>query len=528
MVAAEITLSLGCGVSMSELHALNPQASTLLVPCHPGEIPDNVHLMAVQSGNGHIVTDENRDELMSVAPLASVFIEFNEDAPPENALVMVERYGLSCPNIVRETAPESEPIRNKEPCPSEVTQANGATNRNLLGAPGKPGCDTSASAGATANSEAKALPRIGVCAHAPGIPDDEWYGGPGINRASTDHTTEIAKATVIFYLDLGAPPESVWHFGEKTKVRCAGKKAPIPYEKWAAANSGTAARPSSSTNASTTTATTTTNGTTTATSSTTGTTATASNTGSSPPSASSSPTGKGPPLSTFETFARNWALGAALVNMDTSGDPKNPQGDRHGMVNGTNVGGWSFPALQLGLSAIQVITAVGVPSKEFVEKIAAATKGGQRVIINGTDKATLKMADELVEKAGQYEVAKGLQEISAVLPFKLGQKFTAGLESKFQAHKIFEKQAFEHFKDILGKDGLNEAIEKAPSVILTDAEHQVITKKLNDFWRDVAKQRRIAKEYKVSQKDLRELYQRVYRDQPHWLQAIEHLLRQVP
>jgi len=193
------------------------------------------------------------------------------------------------------------------------------------------------------------------------------------------------------------------------------------------------------------------------------------------------------------------------------------------MVNGTNVGGWSFPALQLGLSAIQVITAVGVPSKEFVEKIAAATKGGQRVIINGTDKAVLKMAEELVEKAGQYEVAKGLQEISAVLPFKLGQKFTAGLEAKFQAHKIFEKQAFEHFTDIWGKDVLKEALEKAPSVILTDAEHQVITTELNKFWMLAKKERRT-----VNQKELRELYQRVYKDHPHWLQAIQHLLNQLP
>ena len=74
MVAAGITSLLGCGVTMSELHALNPLASTLLVPCHPAEIPGNVDIWAVQSGNGHIVTDERQDELMSVAPLASVFI----------------------------------------------------------------------------------------------------------------------------------------------------------------------------------------------------------------------------------------------------------------------------------------------------------------------------------------------------------------------------------------------------------------------------------------------------------------------
>jgi hypothetical protein len=148
------------------------------------------------------------------------------------------------------------------------------------------------------------------------------------------------------------------------------------------------------------------------------------------------------------------------------------------------------------LSALQILTAVGLSPKAFVEKIAAATKGGQRVIINEADKAALQMADELIEKAGQYEVAKGLQEISAVMPFGLGQKFTAGLESKFQAHKIFEKQAFDHFPEIFPKKELKDAIAKAPSVILTDVEHQAITKELNKFWRDVAAK---GKNYRVPQ-----------------------------
>lgn len=91
---------------------------------------------------------------------------------------------------------------------------------------------------------------------------------------------------------------------------------------------------------------------------------------------------------------------------------------------------------------------------------------------------------------------------------------------KFQAHKIFEKQAFDHFG--VAKFG-DDAIAKAPSVILTDVEHKAITKELNDFWVKVK-----SGEKKANQQELRALYERVYKNQPHWLQAIEHLLRQVP
>ena len=526
-----ITALFGCGPTMSDLKALNPQAATLQVRCHPGKVPEHVKLMALQSGTDHIVTDDRQDELMGVAPIARVFIEFKDDAPIENALIMASEYGLSCPNMPSEQPAdaESESLRGNPPCPAEVTQSNGQPDPNLLAAPGNPDCDPpgQANAGTTANSGAKSLQRIAVCVQPPGITSTEWYGGPGIKAGAKDKATydaQVAKATVLFYLDPNAPPESIWNFGPDTKVRCPGKPEPLPFGEYAASQQAGNMQQSGSSNAKKGTDS---SSTTSAPTNTTTATSTTQKKGEGKTTDTSSPTGKGPPLSTFEKIARNMNLLGAVANMDTSGNPKHPEGDRHGMVNGTNVGGWSFPALQFGLSAIQVITAVGVPSKEFVLKIFTATKGGQRVIINGTDKAALQMADELIKEAGQYELAKGFQEISAVLPFKLGQKFTAGLESKFQAHKIFEKQAFKHYPQVFGKEGFKEgfeeAIEKAPSVILTDAEHEVITNALNGFWREAKKEKRI-----VSQKELRALYQKVYKAHPHWLQAIEHLLRQVP
>ena len=500
---------------MADLQALNPRAETLEVRCRPSQIPDSVQVWAVQAESGHVVTDEQPDELQSVAPLASVFIQVNQDAPYENAEIMASRYGLVCPNMVQDSVPESESLRQKEPCPADVSQSNGSPNLKFMADPGKPDCNPQApaNAGAAPSTAPKSLPRIAVCAHPTGITSNEWHGGPGIKAGATnqaDYDAQIAKATVVFYFDASAPPESIWYFGPNEKARCPGK-APIPYDQWVAKNSGTKPQKTSSTSSETpapspTTITTTPHG-------------------AGKTTETSSPTGKGPPLSTFETLARNMNLLAAVANADTSGNAKHPEGHRNGMVNGTNVGGWSFPALQAGLSAIQILTAVGLSPKAFVERIAAATKGGQRVLINEADKAALHMADELIKEAGQYELAKGLQEISAVLPFKLGQKFTASLESKFQAHKIFEKQAFEHFTDVFGKKELQEAIEKAPSVILTDVEHQAITKELNKFWRYARKENLPAKQVK---KELLELYQRVYKDHPHWLQAIQHLFNQIP
>jgi hypothetical protein len=182
--------------------------------------------------------------------------------------------------------------------------------------------------------------------------------------------------------------------------------------------------------------------------------------------------------------------------------------------------------LQAGVSLFQIISAVGLKPKELVDKIAAATKRGQRVIIAEVDKDALKMVDDLIKEAGgRADLAKGFQEVGSVMPFSMGQKVTAGLESKFQAHKIFERQAFRYYEEILAKDGLEKALAKAPSVVLTDAEHQVITNKLNAFWRDVAKGKILEKDVK---KELLKKYQEVYKDHPHWLQSIQHLLIQLP
>ena len=489
-------------MSMSELQALNPSAATLEVHCHPSLIPEHVKRFAVQRGSRHIVTDELQDELRSYAPLASVFIEVNPAAPTENAQVMASEYGLSCPNMV-----DHDELH-------EPTWAN-AHYLAALAVPAQP----------AVGSRATSLPRIAVCAHPPGITGNEWYGGLGIKGTNitnaAEHAKQTAKATVIFYLDANAPPESIWNFGPDIKVRCPGK-LPIPYDKWVALNTGTTgtgSQASGSTNAGTPASPTATA------------TSTTPKTGSAPPSSTSSPNGKGPPLSTFETIARNLAIAGALAQMDTSGQLKDPLGNRSGIPGGKNVGGFSFPLLQAGVSTLQILTSVGMSPKSFIDDIIKIGKKGQRAIIKEADAKVMQVADDLIKNHGQFEMAKGLQEMQTIMPYALGEKFTAKLGGKFQAHKIFERQAIKEF--MVAKKGLSEeAIEKAvdevakkyPSIILSDAEHKVINANLAAAW--TAQKAKLKPGVKLSKADLREIYTAVYKaDHPHWLDAIESYLR---
>jgi hypothetical protein len=48
-------------------------------------------------------------------------------------------------------------------------------------------------------------------------------------------------------------------------------------------------------------------------------------------------------------------------------------------------------------------------------------------------------------------MAESLRKVQTILPYSIAQKFTAGLEGKFQAHKIFERRAFKRLKHGRGR-----------------------------------------------------------------------------
>ncbi len=490
--------TLGCGITMSELHERNPAASTLQVPCHPFQVLEHVKLFAMRGSSGHIVTDETQGALRDFAGDASVFIEVNKSAPRENAETMASDYGLVCREYLPTRSTPLEALREEKPCSAQATTTG---DSKFMGDTNKPPCNAGA-----ANSQTAALPRIAVCARPPGIAGDTWYGGPGIKadvKTQAERDAQVAKATVEFYLDTSAPPESIWHFGPDIKVRCAGK-APMPYALWLAKNSGAGTQQAGSGSSGTAPAA--------------APTSTAPKAGSGPPSVTSSPNGQGPALSTFEQIANNTIVGGALAQGNTSAPLNQANGHRNGMPGGKNVGGFSFPLLQMGVGAFMVLSAVGVQPKKFIDFIVQASKKGQRVVIEKADQAALSLADDLIQQHGQYEMAKGLEEMQTVMPYAMGEKFTQGLGNKFQAHKIFEKQALEKFKDLTGRTD----IEKLPSVILTEAEHKKITNALAKAWKAYGPK----KGEKATVEQLRAIYNHAYKlDYPHWLEIIEKQLR---
>lgn len=484
---------LGCGVTMADLKERNPAAAALEVHCRPWQIPENVKLFAVRLSSSHIVTDETQGELRDYAQDANVFIEINESAPPENAATMASEYGLICRQDLAIRSTPLESLRNREPCSA---RANVVHDSKYVGDTNPEPCakGTGDSPNAAAGAAPIALPRIAVCARPKGITVNEWHGGvPGVKGARTitdaaAYASQIAKAKVIFYFDASAPPESVWNFGSETKVRCPGKP-PIPYEQWVAKNSGTGTG-SGATNSGIEAPATTSN---------------APKTGQYPPSATSSPKGKGPPLTTWEDFLRQLSLAGSLATGDVSGQTDHAQGDRYGATTGQNVGAFSFPPLQAGYALLQILSATGTNAKSFVDDIIQNARRGQRTVIKEVNKDLLNAADELINKHGRYQMAHGLEEMGTIMPYELGAKFTEKLGGKFQAHKLFEKRAFERFQ--------MEGLDKAPCVILTDAEHKLITEKLRIAW--------VGKEKSMTLPELRKIYQDAYQRHPHWLEAID-------
>ncbi|HRI66444.1 MAG TPA: hypothetical protein PK156_19480, partial [Polyangium sp.] len=159
----------------------------------------------------------------------------------------------------------------------------------------------------------------------------------------------------------------------------------------------------------------------------------------------SSPDGKGPPLDPFETAAREVAIGGALAQGDTSGNLKDSEGDRHGVPQGKNKGGYSNPLLQAGVGIVGIAIGLGLKPKDFVKQVREALGLGKPVIVTAVDEtAARKLADELIaENGGQYVLAEASRKHEVIIPYAMGEKFTHGLGGKLQAHKILEKQAFE-------------------------------------------------------------------------------------
>ena len=235
----------------------------------------------------------------------------------------------------------------------------------------------------------------------------------------------------------------------------------------------------------------------------------------------SSPDGSGPPLDPFETIAREIVFAGKLATADTSAPATTANGSRYGMPGGKNVGGFSFPALQAGVGLASIVIGVGMKPQDFIKKVVEKTGVGKPAIVKEFNAEALRLADDLIKDYGQHVMAEALRKQGLILPYGMASKFTANLGSKFQAHKIFERQAFEKVLKLQGK-ALDEAVERAPAIILTDADHKAISDALASGWRELKKTKTLDK---ITQTDLRALYKNAYAANPHWLDAIESYLR---
>ena len=213
-----------------------------------------------------------------------------------------------------------------------------------------------------------------------------------------------------------------------------------------------------------------------------------------------------------------------LATTDTSAPATTADGSRHGMAGGKNVGGFSFPLLQAGVGLVSIVIGVGMKPQEFIKKVIEKTGLGKPVIVKELNADALKLADELIKDYGQYVMAEAIRKQQVIMPYGMASKFTANLAGKFQAHKIFERQAIKHFmrkqNPALSEAALDKAVDEVaktyPSIILSDADHTPISNALAAAWKANPN---------MTKEELREIYKVVYKKYPHWMDAIESYLR---
>ena len=214
--------------------------------------------------------------------------------------------------------------------------------------------------------------------------------------------------------------------------------------------------------------------------------------------------------SALDKFSEEMAYAGALANVNLNHDTKRPDGKQYGIPGGKNATGPNNPIAQAAAGAIGVVAAVlSAGTGGFRKKFVKALKKGEPVAYKEMAELGEKGAEELIEelvkakgKDGRAYLAQALSATETVGPYSVMRKFTDNLGGKWQAHHILEVKMMKDFR--LGKPDLG------PSVILSDAEHKVMTAKLDKATASVR-----------SSQELWQAYQGAYADHPRWLDAIK-------
>ena len=564
-----------CRLSASDLEYSHPGIPIYQICDRPLDVGKGSRLWGLNYTTKQLVTDEDPAELRTF-DAADAFFEYNPDAPLSSASKMPREYGLTCvkPSTSypqwrflppSEDLPSSSDLfRRKEPCSAKVAESVGRDARFLGQAPSdKAPCDPPAQA----KKPAKKGPplRVPVCVRPSWVPAPyrdakgrlvevvEW--GMILEDKTRTWTFEASdykkgteKADIIFVFTKDARPESAYYFTKDlTKLSCPTKSTksfdevagtenlPMLAEVTAAretkeakeaAKKGAAdkgAGPSAGPK----------NGS--------GQTA-GPGRGDGKTTETSARNGKGPPLSFTEVLAQNIMLAGRIAAGDVSGRLDDPNGTRHGMAGGKSVGGPDFVILQ---AATGVFAIIGIPfksAKDFIEKVTNALEADKVAsiidpkvlskelaeqlakepdkalvdkvidVLKTGDKDAVKKAVEALPSFGKA-MAPSLRDAGVILPYSRAKIFTAGWEGKFQAHHILEVAMARDTLDMGEK-----AIDDIPAIILSEAEHKAITKKLNE-----ARASFLQTNGKVADKpqELWQVYKEAYAGYPAWLEAIK-------
>ncbi|TKC99315.1 hypothetical protein [Polyangium fumosum] len=220
-------------------------------------------------------------------------------------------------------------------------------------------------------------------------------------------------------------------------------------------------------------------------------------------------TGKGKALTPLERMVRELAIASAMLNGEFNHDLARKDGKRFGIIGGDDEDGVDNAIVQAAAAITQIASGVLIGQAEtFAKKLEEACAKKAPLLLQGAEEVSKETAELLAQQYGRA-IAEALEQNGAIGPYKTMREFTRGLEGDFQAHHILEKA-------MAGKWQLTKELDKIPSVILTKAEHERITKALNQ-----ARERLMRGQRRFTPDALWKVYEDVYSPYSHWLDAIK-------
>ena len=222
----------------------------------------------------------------------------------------------------------------------------------------------------------------------------------------------------------------------------------------------------------------------------------------------SAKSGKGEQKTGFEKFAESIALAGGLANLQLGEDIHDKDGHKFGVPGGKNPDGIKSAAAQ-AIAGTVAVAAVLITAGGADKKLFDALSKKAPLILSGGGKAAEEAAEKIIEAAVAKHGAHAVEDLAAAMAkngtigeYSVMAKFTKGLGARWQAHHILEVKMAQEFLEI-------KATDRLPAVILSDAEHKLITSRL-------AARRASVK----SAEELWQVYLEVYKNNPTWLAAI--------